>query len=540
MRQLNNIVLAAALIIMAGCSKMTGPEEAREIRVEAGIGHLTRVSYGTDGIGTSFTSGDQIAVYAWTGSATAVPAKRVVDGVLNTLGDSGQWTPATPMLWAHGGVQHYFLGIYPAPESVSNFTAAEYNLNPAAYTASDLMVATNLGGVTASQGAVGLVFDHLMSKLVVNLKFRNEFGGTPAVTSVTALAKNSATVNFLDKTVQAKGDQSAVAIPSAASAPTGYALSFSGLQVPQAGVRKVIVTIGTKNYVFASDEDIPLTGGKYTTLGLVVGKDKIELTGISVSDWTAGADLTGGEAGLVGSNNVHAYVDMGSGLKWATCNIGADEPQHYGDYLAWGAIKPYYQEGYSQEDPCSHWIDGKDGYNWKSYPFMKNGQSNWWSITKYTFADGKTNVTLWYDGSTFKGDNGDGVEHKNFASYNYADDAARQRWGGTWRTPTEAEWTWLREYCQWDWQDNYNSTGVAGMLVTSKVAGFETSRIFLPATGFRWNATLYNSGETGYYWSSDLDGTATHSARYIMINSTGSGCLNGSREAGQFIRPVTE
>lgn len=296
MNQFNYIAFAASLLLLAGCSKMTSPETDREIRVEAGIGQRTKVSYDTDGIGTHFTSGDQIAVYAWTGNANTVPAKRVVDGVLNTLGDGGEWTPATPMLWASGGVQHYFLGIYPAPESVNNFTAADFSLNPAAYTTSDLLVATNLGGVTASQGAVELVFDHLMAKLVVNLNFRSEFGGTPAVTSVTALAKSAATVNYLSKTAQAKGDPSAVNIPAAASAPSGYALSFSGLQVPQTDVRKISVTISGKNYVYESAEDIPLQAGKYTTLGLVVGKDKIELAGISVSDWTAGADMSGGEA----------------------------------------------------------------------------------------------------------------------------------------------------------------------------------------------------------------------------------------------------
>ena len=297
MKQSNHIAFAATIILLlAGCGKMTAPETGREIRVEAGIGQLTKVSYGADGISTTFTAGDQIAVYAWTGSASAVPAKRVVDGVVNTLGDGGLWTPATPMLWAPGGVQHYFLGIFPAPASVSSFTAAEYSLNPAAYTASDLCVATNLGGVTFSQGAVELVFDHLMAKLVVNLNFRSEFDGTPAVTSVTALAQSAATVNYLEKTVLATGDPSAVNIPAAASAPTGYALGFSGLQVPQEGVRKITVTIGGKAYVYESAADIPLVQGKYTTLGLLVGKEKIELTGITLSDWTSAADLSGGEA----------------------------------------------------------------------------------------------------------------------------------------------------------------------------------------------------------------------------------------------------
>jgi hypothetical protein len=36
--------------------------------------------------------------------------------------------------------------------------------------------------------------------------------------------------------------------------------------------------------------------------------------------------------------NGHEYVDLGlpSGLKWATCNIGATKPEEYGDFFAWG------------------------------------------------------------------------------------------------------------------------------------------------------------------------------------------------------------
>ena len=34
----------------------------------------------------------------------------------------------------------------------------------------------------------------------------------------------------------------------------------------------------------------------------------------------------------------HAYVDLGlpSGTLWATCNVGADTPEGYGDHFAWG------------------------------------------------------------------------------------------------------------------------------------------------------------------------------------------------------------
>ena len=37
----------------------------------------------------------------------------------------------------------------------------------------------------------------------------------------------------------------------------------------------------------------------------------------------------------------HEYVDLGlpSGLKWATCNVGANAPHEYGNYYAWGEVE---------------------------------------------------------------------------------------------------------------------------------------------------------------------------------------------------------
>lgn len=44
---------------------------------------------------------------------------------------------------------------------------------------------------------------------------------------------------------------------------------------------------------------------------------------------------------LTGIINGHEWVDLGlpSGLKWATCNVGATRPEEYGDYFAWGEPK---------------------------------------------------------------------------------------------------------------------------------------------------------------------------------------------------------
>ena len=41
--------------------------------------------------------------------------------------------------------------------------------------------------------------------------------------------------------------------------------------------------------------------------------------------------------------NGHEYVDLGlpSGTLWATCNVGADKPEAFGDYFQWGDTKAY-------------------------------------------------------------------------------------------------------------------------------------------------------------------------------------------------------
>ena len=291
--KINSILLipAAVLLLLPGCAKEPVPLDGGSITVEAGIGTMTKVT--TDGVASRFVEGDKISVYAWTGSATAVPAERVVDGVVNTLGSDGKWTPASQMRWKVGTDAHYFLGVSPV-RAISDFTADAFALS-GDYAKDDLLFAKRLEGLTPGTTPVTLTFEHAMARLTVNVKIRNEFGASPVVT-VAVSVKSGATVNYLTQAVTATGDASARSLTAAASSPTGYTHSFSGIQVPQEGVKSVTITIDGKDYFYEAGEDIPLKSGHNTTLGLIVGKDKLELSGVSVSDWTAGAALSGGEA----------------------------------------------------------------------------------------------------------------------------------------------------------------------------------------------------------------------------------------------------
>ncbi len=207
------------------------------------------------------------------------------------------------------------------------------------------------------------------------------------------------------------------------------------------------------------------------------------------TDQNGGNSNTGSD-NTTGTANGHGYVDLGlpSGLKWATCNVGANKPEEYGNYYAWGETTT------------------KSTYNWSTYKWCNGSYT---TLSKYNTVDKKTVLEL-------------------------ADDAARANWGGQWRMATDAEWTELRENCTWTWTDDYNGTGVAGRIVTSKTNG---NSIFLPAAGFRLNGNLGDVGLNGNFWSSSLNAINSPDA-WVVYYYSGVSRTAGTRACGRSVRPV--
>ena len=176
--------------------------------------------------------------------------------------------------------------------------------------------------------------------------------------------------------------------------------------------------------------------------------------------------------------NGYEYVDLGLSVKWATCNVGANKPEDYGNYYAWGETttkSSYYKERDS-----------------KTY-----GKS---------MSDISGNV-------------------------NY--DAATANWGGGWRMPTYAESDELYEQCVWTWT---TQNGVNGCKVTSKTNG---NSIFLPAAGYRNGYSLLYAGNYGIYWSSaPLE--SNNNASGLFFSSSYQGVGNDDRYNGLSVRPVLE
>lgn len=186
-------------------------------------------------------------------------------------------------------------------------------------------------------------------------------------------------------------------------------------------------------------------------------------------------------------------VDMGLSVKWASCNLGAENPWDCGNYYAWGETSV------------------KSRYDWSTYIWCAGNDH---SMTKY--------CTLAEYGAV---DNRDQLEK--------ADDAAAQELSGTWRMATDAEWTELRVNCLWSWA---RIEGVTGRLVYSKKTG---KCIFLPAAGFYDGTSLKYKGISGHYWSSSLMRHFPNSVWNVDFSS--SNVVRdelGSRFGGQSIRPV--
>ncbi|MBR5175194.1 MAG: Ig-like domain-containing protein [Bacteroidales bacterium] len=205
-------------------------------------------------------------------------------------------------------------------------------------------------------------------------------------------------------------------------------------------------------------------------------------------------------------------IDLGlpSGLKWASFNLGASKPEEYGDYYAWGETEPYY----SSQDPLT-WKEGKEaGYSWASYRWCMGAYN---TLTKYC-----SKSEYGYNGFT-----------DNKTVLDLEDDAAYVNLGGSWRMPTDAEWTELRENCPWTWT---TQNGVRGRLVT----GSNGNSIFLPAAGYWSDAYLYNVGSRGDYWSSSLNSDSPNYAWYVGFKSGSVYRDYYTRCNGFSVRPVCD
>lgn len=194
------------------------------------------------------------------------------------------------------------------------------------------------------------------------------------------------------------------------------------------------------------------------------------------------------------SNN---YVDLGlpSGTLWAKCNLGANTPDEYGDYFAWGEIA------------------SKTLYNWETYQYSNDFYN---TLTKYC-------------NNPEYGNNGFTDELTTLLP---EDDASTAILGSDWRMPTADDWQELFDNTTASWGHQGNVNGVF-------FTALNGNSIFLPAAGHIEGSSYHNEGEIGNYWSSSLYTDYPWGARGARLKATSQVIWGDDpRNYGQTIRPV--
>ena len=180
------------------------------------------------------------------------------------------------------------------------------------------------------------------------------------------------------------------------------------------------------------------------------------------------------------TNNKHEAVDLGLSVKWASCNVGANNPEDYGAYYAWGETEE------------------KSDYSQETYKHVDTGIYKYlhWSISRSPY------------------------------------DVAHMKWGGSWRMPTFEEIEELLDKCSSEWT---SVNGIEGLSFT----GPNGNSIFLPAAGLRRNNDVEFRGSCGHYWSSTFYDNTSGRLNFYNYSNVGSFSLD-NRYYGHTVRPVTE
>ena len=328
-----------------------------------------------------------------------------------------------------------------------------------------------------SAGELPLAFSHALSKVGFTISlgerfYQNGYGvDTNPISCVFVKGTNlgfhfdpaSGEVTVKDGTAEDIKPFPSAFTPGTAADMTSKAL-YEVILVPQtipAGALAVTFSVCEMDFTWSNPEEITLSPGQTCNLA------------ISVKEAPSPSNHING----------HQYVEMGDGLKWATCNIGATHPYMQGEVFYWGAVDQY------------------------KYTRWRNGN--------YTDPDA---VLAAMTGSGYSANDVLRPE----------DDPATSNWGAPWRIPTAEEWEKLCDKNNFTW----SSVNVMYM-VTSKVPGYEGNCIYIPyinkSTGFIGTAS-------GFYFM-----TASLNSQGNPITGNNRGVDNTFAYAGKLeimARPV--
>lgn len=197
------------------------------------------------------------------------------------------------------------------------------------------------------------------------------------------------------------------------------------------------------------------------------------------------------------------FIDLGlpSGLKWASCNLGATTPCEYGDYYMWGSTT----------------INNADVCDWEYTPYHQG-------------SDDSTGWTKYHPS----------VDNKTVLDPE--DDAAYVAIGGKAHIPTEEQFQELKANTTSEWVNctYLGSDHTDHNVMGKKFNGPNGNSIFIPAAGGRYRSSFNEQGSYCYVWSSSLDSDYPDCGCNLTFSSGSYSISSYRRYCGFTVRPVSE
>ena len=185
-------------------------------------------------------------------------------------------------------------------------TSPSYSLSASADQSSDAKLKSSdhlcyySNKVQPSASGISISFDHIMSKLEIALKLRDEFEGlTDPITSVmlsgTSLTATYAPANADKWSDYSTADEVINTCPLLAYDKNARTATYEVILLPQtvaANTFCVTIFIGDKSYEWTSANAVTLASSNKYTLALTVGKDKVSGNSFTAAPWVSeGGDI---------------------------------------------------------------------------------------------------------------------------------------------------------------------------------------------------------------------------------------------------------
>lgn len=392
-----------------------------------------------------------------------------------------------------------FIAIYPAPALDEGITLAknasqELEVTSVADGTTDFLAAHRRVTRTAD-GAITLTFRHLAAQVVLSVRC-DKASYNYTLTSATLTMPGQAIYNCKEGTISANATaDDSLTFDIYTPGETTLAISETATRIGSVMANAAngdgstcTLTLGYRTSINGNVRSYT----KSATVSLIAGYVNNIVANV------AGDTPLSVTASVDGLPEYHAFVDLGLSVKWATTNVGADNPTDYGNYFAWGEVTGL--------------DEGKTRFNWSTYTLCEGTEN---SMTKYVpTADAYGPVE---DGlSVLLAD----------------DDAATANWGEHWRMPTADEFRELVDGCTATWTTRDGMTGY-------EFTASNGNSIFLPAAGYYSGYSHYGLSSSGSYWASALNtSSGSYNAMTLDFSQPSASVKGSGRCYGRSVRAV--